>query len=113
MPLFPHTVTTEKGAVTFHAVGEPITEITPLDALALTVRTACSAALAEGTSTPRIKAETAERVLGRIASGEIALSVHDLIAVNERMNRASGTADRSVAVSMLEVIIGVGIRRAV
>jgi hypothetical protein len=55
----------------------------------------------------RDKADTAERVLERIALGDIPLTAAELLAVNERMNHASGTADRSVAVSMLEVIIGV------
>jgi hypothetical protein len=86
--------------------------MTPLTYLTHTVLTAADSARREGTSTARIKAETAERVLERIALGDIPLTASELIVVNEHMNHAAGTADRSVAVSMLEVIIGVGIRRA-
>lgn len=86
--------------------------MTPLEALTYTVASATTSARREGTSVARIKSDTAEHVLARIASGDIALRDSELLAVCERMNRAPGTADRTVAVSMLEVIIGVGIRRA-
>jgi hypothetical protein len=76
------------------------------------VASACDCARREGTSTARIKADTAERVYARIASGEIPLRESELRGVLERMNHAGGNADRSVALSVLEVIIGIGIMRA-
>lgn len=87
-------------------------DIRAIEYLTYAVRAACDSARREGTSVPRMKADTAEAVLGRIQTGELYLTGFEMLAVTERMNRASGTADRSVAVSMLEVIIGVGIRRA-
>lgn len=83
----------------------------PMEMLEATTRSACVSARAQGGSVPRIKADTAERVLERIVSSEITLRRSEILETVERMNHASGTADRSVAVSMLEVLIGVGIRR--
>jgi hypothetical protein len=80
-----------------------------LEMLTYATRSACDSARREGTSTPRIKADTAERVLGRIAAGDLPLRDSEMLATVERMNRASGTPERSVAVSMLEVVIGVAI----
>lgn len=74
--------------------------------LGYAVKSACDSARREGGAVPTGKADTAERVMSRVRSGELPLTNSECIALTERMNRASGTPERSVAVSMLEVIIG-------
>lgn len=59
----------------------------------------------------RSKAESAQRVLDMIASGELRAEPHDLAAALERMNRAGGDIDRPVIQGQLEVIQGLALGR--
>jgi len=81
----------------------------PRDVFLETAKGSIRRGLESGSSTERIKAQTAQSVLNRIESGEIELTDEDAITLTEGMNRVEGNPDRSVNSLMLEKVVGVGI----
>lgn len=89
-----------------------LTPDSPRDLFGYSAEAAIKRGLESGSSTERLKAESAQKVLDRIRSGEIKVTDKELGDALERMNRVdAGGPDRSVNSMMLEVVQGIGIRK--